>query len=190
MIAYKIKVRGINMLYKTYYLSPLGKILLISDEEKLKAVELETQRFHDKSVKEQTIIEEIPILKDVEKWLDDYFKGEKVSCKTLPLAPEGSEFRKAVWEILCDIPYGKTVTYGEIARQIARQKGISSMSAQAVGNAVGHNPISIIIPCHRVVGSNGSLIGYGGGIQNKVKLLTLEKVDMTNLFVPTKGTAL
>ena len=102
----------------------------------------------------------------------------------------GTPFQLAVWERLRNIPYGKTITYGEIAKEIAMQKGLAKMSAQAVGGAVGHNEISIIIPCHRVVGTNGSLTGYAGGIDKKIKLLTLEKADMHNLFVPTKGTAL
>ena len=95
----------------------------------------------------------------------------------------GTDFQKMVWEILCSIPYGKTMTYGEIARQIAFQKGIPHMSAQAVGRAVGHNKISILVPCHRVVGTNGSLTGYAGGMDKKVKLLTLEGVDMSRFFL-------
>ena len=103
---------------------------------------------------------------------------------------ESTPFRLSVWEILKKIPYGKIITYKDIAKEIARLNGLSSMSTQAVGNAVGHNPISIIIPCHRVVSCNGSLTGYAGGISKKIELLTLEQVDMTNLFVPKKGTAL
>ena len=101
-----------------------------------------------------------------------------------------TSFRKAVWEIMLTIPYGKTMTYGEIAERVAKQKGLSKMSAQAVGGAVGHNSISLIIPCHRVVGTNGSLTGYAGGIEKKVQLLILEKADMSSFFVPKKGTAL
>ena len=103
---------------------------------------------------------------------------------------ETTPFRKAVWKIMLTIPYGRTMTYGEIANRIAKQKGLPNMSAQAVGGAVGHNSISLIVPCHRVVGTNGSLTGYSGGIDKKVKLLTLEKVNMSKFFVPTKGTAL
>ena len=95
-----------------------------------------------------------------------------------------------MWDILRQIPYGQVITYGEIARRIAQTQGLESMSAQAVGGAVGHNPISIILPCHRVVGSNGSLTGYAGGVERKVALLTLEGADMSRLFVPGKGTAL
>ena len=99
-------------------------------------------------------------------------------------------FRKSVWDILLTIPYGRTMTYGEIADQIAEQNGTAKMSAQAVGGAVGHNSISLIIPCHRVVGTNGSLTGYAGGIEKKVRLLTMEKADMSAFFVPKRGTAL
>ena len=123
-------------------------------------------------------------------WLDRYFAGENPQISELPLAPSGSDFRQMVWKILCDIPSGQTTTYGEIAKKIAARTGRSTMSAQAVGGAVGHNPISIIIPCHRVVGTNGSLTGYAGGIDKKIALLELEGVDMTKYFVPTKGTAL
>lgn len=102
----------------------------------------------------------------------------------------GSDFRKSVWNILLKIPYGQTVTYGYIADRIAEESGIKSMSAQAVGGAVGHNPVSIIIPCHRVVGAYGSLTGYAGGIDKKVKLLTLENVDISQFFIPKKGSSL
>ncbi len=107
-----------------------------------------------------------------------------------PLHPIGSDFRQDVWALLLQIPYGKTVTYGDIARELAQKRGVEKMSAQAVGGAVGHNEISIIIPCHRVVGTNGSLTGYAGGISKKIGLLELEKADMSGLFVPKKGTAL
>ena len=108
----------------------------------------------------------------------------------LPLHPVGSAFRQSVWEILLQIPYGQTTTYGEIARQLTEQKGGARVSAQAVGGAVGHNEISIIIPCHRVVGTGGSLTGYAGGIDKKIKLLELEHADMRRFFVPKRGTAL
>ena len=102
----------------------------------------------------------------------------------------GSIFAKNVWKILCQIPYGELTTYGEIAKKMAKLMNKDKMSAQAVGGAVGHNPISIIIPCHRVVGKNGNLTGYAGGIDKKIKLLELEKVEMSNLMLPTKGTTL
>ena len=107
-------------------------------------------------------------------WLDRYFEGRQPEADPLPLAPEGSEFRRQVWRILCRIPWGRTVTYGEIARELASLRGAASLSAHAVGGAVGHNPISVIIPCHRVVGANGSLTGYAGGLERKKFLLELE----------------
>lgn len=177
------------MRYKTYYDSPLGKIILESDGYNLTVLKFKCHRFYKE---EEKIIlnNELDIFIKTKDWLDKYFNGEKPSIKKLKLAPNGNEFRQNVWKILCDIPYGKTTTYGNIAKQIANKMGKKSMSAQAIGNAVGHNPISIIIPCHRVVGANGSLTGYGGGIKNKVKLLELENVDMHSLYVPTKGSAL
>ena len=114
----------------------------------------------------------------------------KTEISELPLAPKGGEFRQMVWKILCEIPSGQVWTYGGIAAIIVARTGKKTMSAQAVGGAVGHNPISIIIPCHRVVGSNGSLTGYAGGLETKIKLLELEGVDMSGLFRPQKGTAL
>ena len=122
--------------------------------------------------------------------MDRYFNGEKPKINELEISPIGSEFRKSVWEILKSIPYGEVITYNDIAKELAKQKGIKKMSAQAVGGAVGHNPISIIIPCHRVVGTNGSLTGYAGGIKRKIYLLEHEKVNMNKLFVPKRGTAL
>jgi methylated-DNA-[protein]-cysteine S-methyltransferase len=134
--------------------------------------------------------DDLPIFQAAKSWLDRYFFGGKPAIRELPLAPVGTEFRQGVWEILCGIPYGEVITYGEIAKRMAARLGRESMSGQAVGGAVGHNPISIIIPCHRVVGASGSLTGYAGGIENKIKLLELEEVDLSGLFVPTKGTAL
>ena len=129
------------------------------------------------------------LLAEVRRWLDIYFDGRKPDF-TPPLNPIGSRFRKDVWEILLQIPYGQTVTYGDIAWKLAEKRGLARMSAQAVGGAVGHNEISVIIPCHRVVGTNGSLTGYAGGIDKKIRLLELEHADMSRFFGPTKGTAL
>ena len=117
-----------------------------------------------------------------------WFEGQKYFASGLK--ENGSEFRKEVWKLLLTIPYGKTMTYGEIGRKIAEMTGKKHMSAQAVGGAVGHNPISILIPCHRVVGTNGSLTGYAGGIEKKIGLLKLEQTDMSGMFVPKRGTAL
>ena len=132
---------------------------------------------------------ETPVLAEAKKWLDLYFSGKEPNFIP-PLHPAGSPFRQAVWKLLLEIPYGQTTTYGEIAGRLAAMQNTSSMSAQAVGGAVGHNEISIIIPCHRVVGTNGSLTGYAGGIDRKIALLKLEHTDMKGFFVPKKGTAL
>ena len=133
---------------------------------------------------------DLPIFAAAENWLDRYFAGEKPAISDLPLAPVGGEFRQCVWKILCEIPYGEVTTYGEVAKKAAARLHKETMSGQAVGGAVGHNPISIISPCHRVVGANGSLTGYSGGIDRKIQLLEHEGVDMSALFAPKKGTAL
>lgn len=175
------------MYYSTTYEAPIGKITLASDGKNLIGL---WNGNHKYIYEDMEIKDDLPIFTDTKKWLDKYFAGKKPSFKELPLAPVGSEFRQAVWQILCDIPYGEVVTYGDIAKKMAKQRNKKKMSSQAIGGAVGHNPISILIPCHRVVGSNGSLTGYGGGIKIKVGLLELEGVDMGKYFVPTKGTAL
>ena len=152
------------MMYTCTYKSPLGNILIAADDIGLTGLWFEEQKYFahgiDLSDSEE---KENNILKETTKWLDLYFKGENPPF-TPKLHPMGSEFRKQVWGILLTIPYGQTVTYGEIAAKLAASMGLSHMSAQAVGGAVGHNRISIIIPCHRVVGTNGSLTGYAGGI--------------------------
>ena len=130
----------------------------------------------------------LAVFDQTKRWLDLYFSGREPGF-TPALNPVGSAFRRAVWEILLKIPYGKTTTYGQIAREIAAARGLAKMSAQAVGGAVGHNEISIIIPCHRVVGTHGSLTGYAGGIDRKMKLLQPGGVDMRGLFTPPNSTA-
>lgn len=153
----------------TDYNSPLGKMLFASDGESICGVWFYGQK-HFPSLENFTQHDELTIFRDVEKWFDDYFNGlnPKINFK---LKPQGSEFRRKVWKILSEIPYGQTLTYGEIASRIS-----PTMSAQAVGGAVGHNPISILIPCHRVLGTNGKLTGYAGGIDKKIELLKLEKI--------------
>lgn len=179
------------MVYLGAYSSPVGDIILGSDGENLIGLWFKDQKYFLGSIKEDTVQkDDLIIFDETRKWLDKYFNGEKPLISDLPISPSGSDFRKSVWKILCEIPYGKVITYNDIAKEIANQKGIEHMSAQAVGGAVSHNPISIIIPCHRVVGSKGSLTGYAGGIDKKIKLLEHEKVDMSNLFIPKKGTAL
>ena len=163
------------MYYSTTYPSPLGLITIASTEDALVGLWIEGQKYFIGSLKEPlTERPDLPILIQTRQWLDRYFVGEQPSLTELKLAPMGSEFRQRVWSILCQIPYGETTTYGEIAKQVATELGLETMSAQAIGGAVGHNPISIIIPCHRVVGTNGSLTGYAGGIDKKIWLLTHE----------------
>lgn len=177
------------MVYTDTYQSPLGGLLLAADEQGLTGVWFEGQKYFAAGLPQERRERETPVLAEAKRWLDIYFSGREPDFLP-PLHPAGSEFRKAVWDILLTIPYGQTMTYGEIAQQLAARKGCAHMSAQAVGGAVGHNAVSIIIPCHRVVGTNGSLTGYAGGIDRKVSLLTLEGADMSRFFVPEKGTAL
>ncbi|GHV70098.1 methylated-DNA--protein-cysteine methyltransferase [Spirochaetia bacterium] len=173
------------MYYSTTYPSPVGKITLASDGDNLTGLWLEGQKYYGGTISGEMIEQNtIPVFDAAKKWLDKYFAGDKPAISELPLAPVGGTFRQNVWKILCQIPYGKVITYGDIAKKMAVKMNKPNMSSQAVGGAVGHNPISIIIPCHRVVGSNGSLTGYAGGIHTKVKLLELEGVDMTKLFIP------
>ena len=177
------------MVYTYKYKSPLGDILLAADEVGLAGLWFEGQKYFANTLPNEHISQETEILIKAKKWLDIYFSGKEPKFIP-PLHPTGSEFRQAVWQILLQIPYGQTITYGEIVRKLAETKNTSRMSAQAVGGAVGHNEISIIIPCHRVVGTNGSLTGYAGGIDKKISLLELEHTDMSRFFVPKKGTAL
>lgn len=163
-----------NTQYISHYQSPIGNILLGVDNIGLIGLWFEGQKYFAKSLDKQSQEKETPLLKQVKTWLDIYFSGTEPDF-SIPLHLAGTEFQKEVWKILCSIPYGETMTYGEIAKQLAKKRELARMSAQAVGGAVGHNKISIIVPCHRVVGTNGSLTGYAGGIEKKIKLLDLEK---------------
>lgn len=179
------------MFYSATYASPLGELTLACDEENLVGLWMEGQKYFGNTIPDaMTKKEDLPLFHTVKNWLNRYFAGEKPEISELPLRPIGGAFRQSVWRILCRIPYGEVMTYGAIAKKTAEQSGRKTMSSQAVGGAVGHNPISIIIPCHRVVGANGSLTGYAGGIDKKIQLLELEGVDLSRLFVPAKGTAL
>lgn len=177
------------MQYTSHYQSPVGNILLAADEIGLTGLWFEGQKYFALYLDKEHEEKELPIFKQTKRWLDVYFSGKEPDF-SVPLHFTGTDFQNEVWEILYSIPYGTTMTYGEIAKQIAAKRGLKRMSAQAIGGAVGHNEISIIVPCHRVVGSNGSLTGYAGGLDKKIWLLTLEKVDMQSFFVPKKGTAL
>ena len=179
------------MYFKTSYQSPIGRLTLASDGEALIGLWLENQKYFAATVREEMADEhDLPVLAAAQDWLDRYFAGEKPAIGLLPLAPGGGAFRQEVWKILCGIPYGATLSYGEIAQRIAVRLNKTGMSAQAVGGAVGHNPISIIIPCHRAVGTDGSLTGYAGGVDKKAWLLTHEGAEMTKLKMPSIGTAL
>ncbi len=181
----------IVMYYSAIYASPIGPLTLCSDGEYLVGLWMEGQKYFGGTVRDQ--MEEgpdLPVFSTTRNWLDAYFAGKQPRPEELPLRPLGSDFRQQVWAILCSIPYGQWITYGDIAKLLADKMGKSSMSSQAVGGAVGHNPLSIVIPCHRVVGASGSLTGYAGGIEKKIWLLKHEGVDMSRLFVPKTGTAL
>ena len=164
--------------YIHHYDSPLGGITMASDGNALIGLWFDGQKYYADNLKSDYEEKALPVFEQTDQWLDIYFGG-KAPDFTPPLAMRTTPFRKAVWNIMLTIPFGQTLTYGEIANRIAEQRGLSHMSAQAVGGAVGHNSISLIIPCHRVVGADGSLTGYAGGIDKKEKLLSLEQGDMS-----------
>lgn len=170
-----------------HYASPLGGITLAADEQGLTGLWFDGQKYFADTLPADHEVRTTPILAQACEWLDRYFAGRDPGF-TPPLHLEGSPFRTAVWHMLLEIPYGRTTTYGELARRIARERG-GGLPTQAVGGAVGHNPVSLIVPCHRVVGSHGSLTGYAGGIDRKVRLLALEGVPTGELFVPARSTA-
>lgn len=152
--------------------SPVGELTLASDGENIVGLWLEGQKYFTATLNDQTCEKQLPVFDEAQRWLDIYFSGREPDFLP-PIAPRGSEFRRAVWEELLRIPYGETISYGEIARRLG-----GKTSARAVGGAVGHNPISIIIPCHRVVGAKGGLTGYAGGVDKKIQLLQLENAKI------------
>lgn len=159
------------------YDAPVGKLFLRAEGNALTGLWIEGQKHFPREMPESISDSPgLPVLEQAKEWLNRYFAGEKPSPEELKLQPVGSDFQLQVWEILRRIPYGQVLTYGEIAREIARQRGNNTMSAQAVGGAVGHNPISILIPCHRVIGSDGCMTGYDAGVDKKRYLLCLEGV--------------
>lgn len=169
------------MTYTMRYDSPLGGILLAADEEGLTGIWFEEQKYFAAKLPAEHEEKATPVLQDACRWLDIYFSGREPDF-TPALHLVGSDFRQAVWALLLKIPYGQTTTYGALAKRLAESNGGRRVSAQAVGGAVGHNPVSIIVPCHRVVGSGGSLTGYAGGIDKKIRLLTLENPEAGHLY--------
>lgn len=162
-------------MYKTTTSSPLGILTLVSDGKHLTGLFIKNQKCFLSGLKELEENNHLEVFQEVKTWLEKYFDGENPSIKEQTLMLHGTNFQKIVWNSLLDIPYGKTVTYKKLANTVAKALGKPRMSAQAIGQAVGHNPISIIIPCHRVIGINGRLTGYAGGIEKKKFLLELEQ---------------
>ncbi|WP_346662843.1 methylated-DNA--[protein]-cysteine S-methyltransferase [uncultured Merdimonas sp.] len=162
------------MHYINHYRSPLGTILLAADDTGLTGLWFEDQKYFAQGLDKETEEKELSVFQATRRWLDVYFSGQAPDFQ-VPLHFQGTTFQKEVWKILLSIPYGETTTYGAIAKQLAAKRGLPHLSAQAVGSAVGHNKISIIVPCHRVIGADGSLTGYAGGIWRKEKLLALEQ---------------
>ena len=152
------------------YASPLGKMLLACNDTGIIGAWFEGQKFYASGISEYTISPDKKYLAKAAEWLDEYFGGGRPDINLLPLSPNGTDFQRRVWSALCEIPYGETVTYGELAKKLG------GTSPRAVGTTVGRNPISVIIPCHRVIGANGSLTGYAGGIMRKNQLLEIEGI--------------
>ncbi|CAM2881912.1 methylated-DNA-[protein]-cysteine S-methyltransferase [Streptococcus acidominimus] len=158
------------MIYKSLYQSPLGPISLLADEESLLGIYFVGQAYFERGFEGVQIVEEeVTPHQEAKDWMDDYFSGRKPNPRRLRLAPHGTAFQLRVWSALAAIPYGQTTTYGQLATEL------NCKSAQAIGSAVGKNPLSIVVPCHRVLGANGSLTGYAGGLERKAALLELEK---------------
>lgn len=166
--------------------SPIGPLTLASDGESLTGLWMEGQKYYGLTLADEREKRDVPVFDVARRWLDRYFAGKK-PAPDIPLAPRGSLFRREVWAILLAIPYGEVTTYGEIGKRIAALRGRASMSAQAVGGAVGHNPISVIIPCHRVIGSDGGLTGFAGGLEKKRFLLRLENAPVEGFGAARKG---
>lgn len=168
------------MLTKTNYPSPIGQLILVSDETALLGLWFEDQKYFGAGFDLRAIPEKQTAISDqVATWLDEYFKGNAPSTDSLPLNPQVTAYRQGVLQVLRQVPYGQTITYAELAHRLSKQG--AATSPRAIGGAVGHNPLSIVIPCHRVVGSDGSLTGYAGGLERKIALLKLEGADFSHL---------
>lgn len=166
------------MIYISKYKSKLGNITLASDGINLTGLWFNGQKYFLSNVGKEIEEKNLEVFDKTKLWLDKYFSGERVNTNELRLKPEGTDFRKKIWKILCEIPYGQITTYSKIGKLLIQRENKESYSAQAIGGAVGHNPISIIIPCHRVIGTNGNLIGYAGGLEKKKKLLEIERMEI------------
>lgn len=177
------------MPYLCRYDSPLGPMLLAADEAGVTGAWFEGQKYFAARLGPGSAEGDSPALAGARRWLDLYFAGREPDFMP-PLHLTGTAFQLAVWELLRAIPYGQTTTYGTLARRLAARQGLDRMSAQAVGGAVGRNPLCVIVPCHRVMGASGNLTGFGGGIATKKKLLELEGVDISGFYTPKTGTAL
>ena len=179
------------MFYSTEYDSPVGRLTLASDGQAICGLWLEGQKYHGAGLSDALERnDQAGGFDELRVWLDAYFAGGRPSIGEVPLAPIGSEFQRLVWQLLAKIPYGEVTTYGALADQVARERNGRRTAPLAIGGAVGRNPISIVIPCHRVVGSDGSLTGYAGGLARKMWLLEHEGVKKEGLYVPKRGTAL
>lgn len=165
------------------YSSPFGEMTISCDGDVLTGLWIDGQKYDRRTLTSDHRRQEHPVITMCRRWLDIYFDGGRPDF-TPPLSPIGTPFQREVWSLLLTIPYGETTTYGALAAEVARRRQLARMSAQAIGGAVGHNPISIIVPCHRVVGTNGSLTGYAGGIERKVRLLQIEGVDTSRFTMP------
>ena len=163
------------MQYTSTHETPFGNVLLTADDVGLTGLWIRDSRYYASNLENKHTEKNLPVFESVKEWLDIYFSGNNPGF-TPPIHLIGTPFQLSVWKILQEIPYGKTTTYGKIAKTIAEERGIKRMAAQAVGGAVGRNPVSIIVPCHRVIGTDGSLVGYGGGIDKKIMLLRLEGI--------------
>lgn len=167
------------MIYVQRYESPLGIMIMEADDIGITGLWFEGQKHFAEEMIKDAEYRELDVFRQAKEWLDEYFKGNLIPM-TLPLHFIGTEFQKEVWELLLQIPYGKSRTYGELTKELASKKGIDRMSAQAVGGAVGRNRISILVPCHRVLGTGGKLTGYAGGLERKAALLKLEGILADN----------
>ena len=173
-----------SMHYLSHYESPLGAMTMASDGEHLTGLWFDGQKYDRSTISDEAVVQPLlPVFTQTARWLDAYFEGTDTGF-TPPIRVEGSDFKKMVTAIMLSIPFGATSTYARIATEVARRTGRRHMSAQAVGGAVGHNPIALIVPCHRVLASDGSLRGYAGGVDRKEWLLKMEGVNMSGLSPP------